>query len=100
MRAIPAVPDHRYRATRLAVVLATLLALPALARSAGAAGSPPRLEVHSRVLGERECAAWFEAALRAPRDSAALRSGLGRAVQELEARGHLEARASASWDTL
>ena len=38
--------------------------------------------------------------LRAPRDTAALSAALGQAVQELQSRGHLEARASAAWDSL
>ena len=78
----------------VAVALAVVLA------GAGARAAPaPRLEVRSRVLGERECATWFAAALRAPRDSAALVSALGAVVAELEARGHLDARATADWDS-
>ena len=73
------------------------LAAPPLARDAGAAAA--RLEVRGRVLGARECASWFAAALRAPRDSAALSAALGVAIQELESRAYLDARASAAWDS-
>jgi len=79
----------------LALALAGLAALPRPA----VAAAPPRLEVHGRVLAERECAAWFAAALRSPRDSSALSAGLGQSVLELESRGYLDARASAAWDS-
>lgn len=71
-----------------------------LALAGAAQAAAPRLEVQGRVMGTRECARWFAAALRAPRDSAALGAALGQVVQELESRGHLDARASARWDTL
>ena len=39
-----------------------------------------------------------QAALRAPRDSVALSALLGELVGRLEARGYLDARATATWD--
>jgi outer membrane protein assembly factor BamA len=81
------------------VCVAACVALAALTAAHPAGAATARLEVRGRVLGARECAGWFAPALRAPRDSAALSVALGAAVQELESRGHLDARASAAWDT-
>ena len=71
-------------------------AFPVPARAAPAA----RLELRDRVLGPREDAALFADALRFPGDSTRTSAALGNLIARLEARGYLDARAQARWDSL
>ena len=76
------------------ILLAAVCAGIPRAESARAAA----LEYRGAVLAPREAQSLAAAALRAPGDSAALASLLGQVVARLEARGYVDARASAAWD--
>jgi translocation and assembly module TamA len=60
-----------------------------------AAGAAPRLEYRGRALTARQVEPLFGEALRAPGDSVALASALGRLCARLEDEGYLDARATA-----
>ena len=85
-------PRHRLL---LAFALAALLAATCAARPARAA----TLEARGSSLSPRRLETLFAGPLRSPRDGAALSAALAALVGELEDAGHLDARASAAWDT-
>ena len=76
------------------VLVATLLATHALAPAAQAAASA-KLELRGWPLAMRDAEGWFAPALRAPGDSLALATALGRAELRLQSGGWLDARLSA-----
>jgi len=78
------------------VLVATLLATHALAPAARAAASA-KLDLRGWPLAMRDAEGWFAPALRAPGDSLALATALGRAELRLQSGGWLDARLSAQW---
>jgi outer membrane protein assembly factor BamA len=78
------------------IVLATLMALLALAPAAQA-GSAAKLEIRGWPLSAHDAEGGFATALRAPGDSLALASALSRAEMRLQASGWLDARLTARW---
>ena len=75
------------------LLVVALLGVPGAARAVAA-----RLEYRGAVLSRREVESLAAPALRAPGDSTALAALLGRLVARLEDLGHLDARASGTWD--
>jgi outer membrane protein assembly factor BamA len=82
---------------RRPVLVAVLLA--ALASGPAWAAPPARLESSGSSLTPHRLEALFAAPLRSPRDDASLAASLAALVAELEEAGHLDARASAAWDS-
>jgi hypothetical protein len=78
------------------VLVATLLAAHGLAPAAQAAASA-KLELRGWPLAMRDAEGWFAPALKAPGDSLALATALGRAELRLQSGGWLDARLSAQW---
>jgi translocation and assembly module TamA len=78
---------------------ALAIALAALAALAAPVHAAATLDYRGRVPGVREAEGMFNAALRAPRDSALTASALTSLIAKLETAGYLDARASATWDT-
>jgi len=80
------------------------LLLPALlaglaSATAWAAAPSARLESSGSSLTPRRLEALFAAPLRSPRDDASLAASLAALLAELQEAGHLDARASAAWDS-
>ena len=83
----------RRQAPVLTLALLSLLGRPE------ASGAEARLVYRGSALSAHEVEGLARAALRAPRDSSALRELLGTLVSRLEDQGYLDARATAAWDS-
>ena len=81
------------------LLIAGALAAALLAGLTPSAGAAARLEAGGTVLPQRRLMTLFAAPLRAPHDGAALAVSLGALLSELQDLGHLDARASAAWDS-
>jgi translocation and assembly module TamA len=84
---------------RRQIVLASALAVVLAAGPACPASAAARLEPAGSGLSQRRLETLFAGPLRSPRDQGALAAALAALVSELEDEGHLDARASAAWDT-
>jgi outer membrane protein assembly factor BamA len=80
------------------ILLGCALLVPMATRAACAA--PTRLEYRGTVIGPRQVETMAAAALRTPRDSAAVAALLGDLVGRLQDLGYLAAHATAGWDSL
>ena len=84
---------------RRSLRITCLVAALALVAARPARPAPARLDLSGTTLSAHEGAALLAGALRAPRDSARVRTALGALVARLQSLGYLEARATAAWDS-